>query len=95
MRAARNIYILPFSIHVWAALCTLLLAITIALTFILHRESRLHEQKEYDMNEEGAELILSKWEFGEVLLVTIGAVCQQCKCSLNICSFSLPPVLVI
>ncbi|PSN37280.1 Ionotropic receptor 195 [Blattella germanica] len=72
VRAARNIYILPFSIRVWATLCSLLLAITIALTFILRRETKLRQQRI-----EISEPDQSTWEFSEVFLVTIGAVCQQ------------------
>ncbi|XP_067006384.2 uncharacterized protein [Anabrus simplex] len=41
VRAARNIYILPFSSDVWVSLVSLLLAITVALTFILGSETRL------------------------------------------------------
>ncbi|KAJ9579834.1 hypothetical protein L9F63_004506 [Diploptera punctata] len=74
VRAARNIYILPFSIEVWAVLCALLLSITIALTLIFHHESKLHEQEE---QEKEIKMVQPKWDFDEVLLVTIGAVCQQ------------------
>nr|CAD7578733.1 unnamed protein product [Timema californicum] len=41
VRAARNIYVLPFSSDVWVSLWSLLLAITVALTFILGSETRL------------------------------------------------------
>ena len=80
VRAARNIYILPFSVGVWASLCSLLLAITVALTFILRRESQLPKHDfailmgEKDTADKSVQL---KWELSEVLLVTIGAVCQQ------------------
>ena len=79
VRAARNIYILPFSVGVWASLCSLLLAITVALTFILRRESQLPK---HDfgllMDEDTADKSVQlKWELSEVLLVTTGAVCQQ------------------
>lgn len=83
VRAARNIYILPFSVGVWASLCSLLLAITVALTFILRRESQLPKHDfailmgEKDTADKSVQ---SKWELSEVLLVTIGAVCQQGIC---------------
>jgi len=83
VRAARNIYVLPFSIGVWASLCSLLLAITAALTFILRRESQLPKHEfgllvtETDTVDKPVQ---SKWELSEVLLVTTGAVCQQGTC---------------
>ncbi|XP_023719273.1 uncharacterized protein LOC111870865 isoform X5 [Cryptotermes secundus] len=80
VRAARNIYILPFSIGVWTSLCSLLLAITVALTFILCRESQLPQQEFGLLINEGKTVdkpVQLKWELSEVLLVTTGAVCQQ------------------
>ncbi|KAJ4450258.1 hypothetical protein ANN_01678 [Periplaneta americana] len=80
VRAARNIYVLPFSVGVWASLCSLLLAITVALTFILRRESQL-PKREFGLlvttTGTGDKLVQPKWELSEVLLVTVGAVCQQ------------------
>jgi hypothetical protein len=85
VRAARNIYVLPFSIGVWTSLCSLLLAITVALTFILRRESQL-PQHEFVLliNERNTvdKPVQLKWELSEVLLVTTGAVCQQGICQL-------------
>lgn len=83
VRAARNIYILPFSIGVWTSLCSLLLAITVALTFILRRESQLPQQEFGLLINEGKTVdkpVQLKWELSEVLLVTTGAVCQQGIC---------------
>ena len=62
----------------WTALCTLLLAITVMLAFIRQHEAQMDEQTDQGR----LELYHSKWEFSEVLLVTVGAVCQQGQCFL-------------
>ncbi|XP_047109290.1 uncharacterized protein LOC124777812 [Schistocerca piceifrons] len=72
LRAARNIYSLPFSLDVWVSLFSLLVGITFLLTFILGSETRLPiAQFSLNMLEQPS------WDLSEVMLVTIGALSQQ------------------
>ncbi|XP_067006382.2 uncharacterized protein [Anabrus simplex] len=89
VRAARNIYILPFSSDVWVSLVSLLLAITVALTFILGSETRLPSGIKEQLNKQNNVKALTNssraldsdlqphWDLSEVMLVTFGAVSQQ------------------
>ncbi|KAL0278298.1 UNVERIFIED_CONTAM: hypothetical protein PYX00_000155 [Menopon gallinae] len=49
VREEHNIYYIPFSSEVWICLFGLLLAITVALTFILARETKLPHDTPYDI----------------------------------------------
>lgn len=49
VREEYNIYFIPFSVDVWICLACLLLVITVALTFILGRETRLPHDTPYDI----------------------------------------------
>ncbi|XP_067006381.2 uncharacterized protein [Anabrus simplex] len=95
VRAARNIYILPFSSDVWVSLVSLLLAITVALTFILGSETRLPSGIKEQLNKQNNVKALTNssraldsdlqphWDLSEVMLVTFGAVSQQAQPVIN------------
>ncbi|EEB18209.1 hypothetical protein Phum_PHUM505040 [Pediculus humanus corporis] len=98
LRDENYIYWAPFSIHVWFCILFLCLTLTLVLTFILRRESKLPHKISYDIfarlidvQEDGDENKYGelpktseeslhqreKWEMSEILLVCLGAFCQQ------------------
>ncbi|XP_049775569.1 uncharacterized protein LOC126162844 [Schistocerca cancellata] len=91
LRAARNIYSLPFSLDVWVSLFSLLVGITFLLTFILGSETRLPIAQKNStgenfpftgINASRKQFSLNmleqpSWDLSEVMLVTIGALSQQ------------------
>ncbi|XP_046621154.1 uncharacterized protein LOC124305618 [Neodiprion virginianus] len=71
VKRSKIIFLAPFANDVWFVLALLLLGVTVALTYVLAREVRLSDSETAGCRRK------VRWELSEVLLVSVGALCQQ------------------